>query len=268
MRFASLGSGSKGNGTLVEWRDTSVLVDCGFSLRESTHRLGRLGCHPEELTAILVTHEHGDHLRGVLPLARRFRIPVMMTAGTALAAGLVGDGSAIARHAIGDTASVDLRLIEGDREFGVGDLGVMPVPVPHDAREPVQFVFSSARHRFGLLTDLGSITQHVVASFGGCDGLLLEANHDIAMLAEGVYPPALKRRVGGSWGHLNNTQAAVFLGTVDRSRLQTLVLGHISQHNNLPERVAETVAPWTKGIHQVAYACQNRGFPWLSLEEH
>jgi len=268
VRFASLGSGSKGNGTLVQWRDTSVLVDCGFSLCESTHRLGRLGCQPEQLTTILVTHEHGDHLRGVLPLARRFRIPVMLTAGTALAAGLLGGGSAIGRNAIGDTANVDLRLIEGDREFSIGDLGVMPVPVPHDAREPVQFVFSSARHRFGLLTDLGCITRHVVASYGRCDGLLLEANHDIAMLAEGGYPPALKRRVGGSWGHLNNAQAAVFLGTVDRSRLQTLVLGHISQHNNRPELVAETVAHWTEGIHNVAFACQDNGFPWLSLEEH
>lgn len=252
MRFASLGSGSKGNGTLVEWGNTCVLVDCGFSLRETEQRLARLGRRPEQLTAILVTHEHTDHLRGVMPLARCYGIAVIMTAGTAHG-GRLGAGN-------------QLRLIDGDGEFGVGDLGVTPVAVPHDARQPVQYVFRSGRHTLGLLTDLGAITPHVVENYRRCDGLLLEANHDAAMLAGGTYPPSVKQRVGGPWGHLNNCQAAEFLGSIERDRLQTLVIGHISQRNNRPALVAVEVAPWILGINRVSYACQDQGFSWLTLE--
>ncbi|MGK2913974.1 MAG: MBL fold metallo-hydrolase [Porticoccaceae bacterium] len=253
MRFASLGSGSKGNGTLVEWRDTCLLVDCGFSVRETERRLRRLGRRPDELTAILVTHEHGDHIGGVMPLARRYDIAVVMSAGTAQAAGIDGGRN-------------KPRLLDGDREFCVGELGVTPVAVPHNARQPVQYVFRNGRHTLGLLTDLGSITPNVVESYQRCDGLLLEANHDAALLADGIYPPSLKQRVGGPWGHLNNGQAAEFLGSIDRGRLQALVLGHISQQNNLPDLVAAEVAPWIAGVNRVSYACQDQGFSWLILD--
>lgn len=252
LRLASLGSGSKGNGTLVEAGSTCVLVDCGFSIRDTEARLARLGRTPADLSAVLVTHEHSDHGRGVVPLARKYGIPVMLTAGTA--------------RALGPEGLRDVRLISAHEAFILGALQVTPVAVPHDAREPVQFVFSSGGRRLGVLTDLGSITPHVVASFSQCDGLLLEANHDPEMLARGPYPPALKRRVGGDWGHLSNGQCAQLLARVERQRLQVLILGHISQHNNTVALVADAVAPWRDGLHNVHYACQSQGFDWQLID--
>lgn len=251
MRFASLGSGSKGNATLVEWRDTCLLVDCGFSIKETELRLARLERRPEQLTAILVTHEHGDHMRGVMPLARRYNIPVMMTAGTAKAAG--------------HEARTGITLVADMQELSIGQLRVEPVAVPHDAREPVQFVFRSPENCLGVLTDLGSISPHVVDRYRECDGLLLEANHDTGMLANGPYPYPLKRRVGGDWGHLNNTQSADLLGAINARRLQTLVLGHISRKNNHPDRVRAAVGALTAHVPTVLYACQDAGFPWQVL---
>lgn len=252
IRLASLGSGSKGNGTLVESGDTCVLVDCGFSVRDTERRLARLGRTGNDLAAILVTHEHSDHGRGVLPLARKYRIPVILTAGTARA--LNSDGAA------------EVRIIDTRNAFAVGGLAVTPVAVPHDAREPVQFVFARGGRRVGVLTDLGCITPHVVASFSGCDGLLLEANHDPEMLARGPYPPALKRRVGGDWGHLSNRQCAELLARIERRCLQLVVLGHISQHNNTVALVEEAVSPYREELHDVHYACQSEGFDWRVVD--
>jgi len=251
LRFASLGSGSKGNGTLVEGGSTCILIDCGFSVRETERRLARLGRHPSDLSAILVTHEHGDHLRGALPLARKHQIPVMMTPGTARGGRLgAGDG---------------LLLIKPQQAFHLAEFHVVPVAVPHDAGEPVQFTVTFAGRKVGVLTDLGSITTSVTTHFADCDGLLLEANHDLHMLYTGRYPPALKARVGGSWGHLNNGQAADLLSRIERRRIQTLVLGHISQQNNTPQLVADAVAPWVTGMEKVIYACQDEGFGWQHI---
>lgn len=252
IRFASLGSGSKGNGTLVESGDTCVLVDCGFSIRETERRLARLGRSPADLQGVLLTHEHTDHSRGVLPLARKYRLPLIASHGSLGA--VAGDGV------------MEAREIRDRQPFVIGGLVVEPVTVPHDAREPLQFIFVANGRRVGILTDLGAITPHVVSHFGGCDGLLLEANHDVEMLRDGPYPPALKRRVGGSWGHLNNHQSAQLLAQMDRSRLQTLVLGHISQQNNAQGRVAEAVAPFARDIPNLHYACQDQGFDWQVVE--
>lgn len=251
MRFSSLGSGSKGNATLVEHQNTCILLDCGFSMREAVQRMQRLGRAPEQITAILVTHEHGDHLRGVMPMARKYGIPVYLTAGTAQ--GAKADNCAIT-------------LIRGKCPFRVGELDIEPVAVPHDAREPVQFLFRSRRHCFGVLTDLGHITPHVVESYRECDGLLLEANHDPQMLASGPYPYTLKQRVGGRWGHLNNNQSAELLQQIKREKIQQLVLGHISLKNNAVERVRQAVEPVIDSVGAVHYACQEQGFGWLELE--
>ncbi|UTW46080.1 MBL fold metallo-hydrolase [bacterium SCSIO 12696] len=253
MKFASLGSGSQGNATLVEAGNTCVLVDCGFSMRETVRRLALLERHPEQLNAILVTHEHGDHIKGVMPLARKYQLPVYLTAGTAKAA--VANG-------------VVLHTVEDAQTLSIGDLSVLPVAVPHDAREPVQFLFSYQQFRLGVLTDIGSITPYVVKCFDGCDGLLLEANHDLQMLAAGPYPPSLKQRVSGRWGHLNNGQSAELLSQIDCARLQHLVLGHISLQNNNLDRVKAAVEPHLEGVGRVHYACQNDGFGWLHLVEN
>jgi phosphoribosyl 1,2-cyclic phosphodiesterase len=251
MRYASLGSGSRGNGTLVAYDDQLVLVDCGFTVKDTLARVERLERDPQTITAIVVTHEHGDHIKGVGPLARKLKCPVYMTPGTF--------------HSRDLGKLPELNLIEGYQPFHLGALKVIPVAVPHDAREPAQFIFEANGLRLGILTDLGSISPHVEAAYSQCDGLVLEANHDPHMLASGPYPPSLKQRVGGLWGHLSNQQAAGFLQRVDIARLQQLVVAHISQKNNCLDRTRETLAEVTADINQVVYACQDQGFDWLEL---
>ena len=253
MRFASLGSGSKGNATLVEWRNTCVMVDCGFSIRDTTARLQRLGKTPEQLSAILVTHEHSDHWKGVTPLAKKFGLRVYVTAGTLKSRNVSLD-------------SADFEIIDSHRPFQVGDLAVTPVPVPHDAREPVQYLFDGDDHRLGVLTDIGSLTEHVEAQYSGCDALLVEANHDIDMLANGPYPAFLKERVAGQWGHLNNNQTARLVSLIEQQRIQHLVIGHISDKNNSVDKVRRAIEAVFTQQHKVTYACQQDGFDWLQLQ--
>lgn len=251
MRFASLGSGSKGNATVVEAGNTSVLVDCGFTIKETVKRLTQLGVEPSQIDAILVTHEHADHLKGAMPFSRKFNIPVYMTAGTAKQ---------------GKVESCDaLNLFSSHQPFVVGDLQVKPVPVPHDAREPCQFVFGFNGLVLGVLTDLGSLSSHVIAEYKECDALLLEANHDLDMLARGPYPPSLKRRVSGVWGHLNNHQTMTLLEQVNQTRLKQLVLGHISEKNNSIELVQKALDEANCEFENVIIAEQSFGFDWVSV---
>jgi len=228
MRFAPLGSGSRGNAYLLETPHLRVLIDCGFPAREIERRLACLGCDPRDLDAILITHEHGDHVRGLGPLARRYRLPAWMTAGTHAHAGC------------GELPSLHL-LDSHAGPFMIGDLEVLPYAVPHDAREPCQFVFRNAGLQLGLLTDSGHITPHILASLAGSDGLILEFNHDPRMLRDGPYPPRLKARVGGDHGHLSNRQALALLARFETGRLQHLLAAHLSESNNTPGRVREAL---------------------------
>jgi len=251
VRFASLGSGSRGNGTLVEHGDTRLLIDCGFPAAQTERRLARLGCRGEDLAAILVTHEHGDHLRGVARLSRRHRLPVWATAGTAAA--LRG-----AVHRLHRFDALDA--------FAVGDLDVHPFPVPHDAREPAQFVIGDGVRRLGVLTDTGTPTPHIARMLSGCDALLLECNHDPAMLAAGPYPPALQARVGGDLGHLSNTQAAALLAGIDCSRLRHVVAAHLSERNNRPEHARAALAAVLGCAPEwVGVADQEAGLDWRDV---
>lgn len=249
MRFASLGSGSKGNATLVQAGETLVMVDCGFSVREVQRRLARLGLAASDLHAILVTHEHSDHCSGVARLSARFGIPVYLSHGTA------GSGRC-------DGAS-ELRCIGSEDQFQVGELAVHAVRVPHDAAEPCQFRFEWSGRHLGILTDLGCVTPHVVARYSGCHSLVLEFNHDSDMLASGPYPPALKRRVGGDWGHLNNRQAIDLLQQVGHGALNNLVVAHVSENNNARPLV-EAALEGTMAT-AVTWACQAQGFGWLDV---
>ncbi len=251
MRFASLGSGSKGNATLVQAGDTLVMVDCGFSLRESTRRLARLGVDPGDIDAILVTHEHSDHCSGVARLSSRHRIPVYLTHGTSVSGRCDG--------------SFELRRFNCEQEFAIGPLQVKAVPVPHDAAEPCQYRFTWQGRTLGVLTDLGSVTPHVVDNYRECHGLVLEFNHDLPMLMSGQYPPPLKRRVGGDWGHLNNDQAAAFLEQVDRSLLGRLVVAHVSENNNCRSRTERALLSVLDSLETVVWADQAEGFDWLEL---
>lgn len=251
MRFASLGSGSKGNSTLIEWPGGAILVDCGFSVRETEARLARLNYSASDLSAVLVTHEHGDHVKGVAALARRYKLPVYMTPGT--------------YHSRDYGVLPELNLIENYQSFNLGQLEVEPVAVPHDAREPAQFIFTYSGLSLGLLTDLGNISPHVERRYGRCQALILEANHDPMMLAGGPYPPSLKQRVGGLWGHLSNQQAAGFLERYPTQLLQHLVVAHISQKNNTLDLVRQELGPFAERVDNTLYACQDEGFDWLQL---
>ncbi|VUD68165.1 Putative metallo-hydrolase YycJ [Thalassocella blandensis] len=255
MKFASLGSGSSGNATLVTDDQTLILIDCGFTIKETVKRLARLGLDPESIDAIIVTHEHSDHVKGVAPLARKYKIPVFMTEGT------------FASRDYGQFP--ELHLICHYEPFAVGDIQVHPVAVPHDAREPAQFVFSKHGQRLGILTDLGSVTSHVLEAYQQCHGLLVEANHDVRMLSEGPYPLSLKRRVASAWGHLNNSQTVNLLQDLDLSQIEHLVIGHISRTNNTVDCVRREMAVFESSERDfhVHYACQDEGFDWLSLGE-
>lgn len=252
MRFASLGSGSKGNSTLVEWRNTCLMIDCGFSIRDTTQRLAKLGKAPQDLDAILVTHEHSDHWKGVVPLAKRYGIDVYVTAGCL-------------RSRAAEDTTFPFQIIDSHTPFKIRDLVVTPVPVPHDAREPVQYLFNSELHQFGILTDVGSLTPHIETLYASCDGLLIEANHDLDMLYAGSYPEFLKDRVAGPWGHLNNQQTAQLISNIDQKRIQQLVIGHISEKNNSLEKVKRAVEPVLSSVQNLHYACQQQGFSWLEL---
>ncbi len=254
MRFALLGSGSRGNATLVESGSTRLLIDCGFSLKETEYRLGRLGLEAADIDAVLVTHEHQDHIGGVGPLARRHRMPVWLTPGTL----------SVARKRLGEVPRIE--PLNCHQAFAVGDIEVHPFPVPHDAREPSQFVFSDGDKRLGLLTDLGHVSAHVEAQLQGLDGLILEANHDPRMLAEGPYPPSLQARVGGGLGHLSNGQAARLLASLEQGRLQHLAAAHLSEKNNHPELA---VAALSEALgcepEWIAVADQAHGLEWRQI---
>lgn len=251
-RIASLGSGSKGNATLIASREALIMVDCGLGIRDATARMARLGIAPDALDAILLTHEHGDHIRGVKSLARRYDIPVYGTAGTWLGGKL--------------EPISDYRFIVPEKLFSIADLDIDPVTVPHDAREPVQFVVTAGQHRIGLLTDLGHVTPHIRQRFTGCDALFLECNHDLRMLAEGPYPFVLKRRVGGDWGHLANTQAKELLAFWGTDRLQHIVASHLSDKNNLPELAFDALRPLLDGAEERLHiSTQTHGIEWQTL---
>lgn len=251
MQFASLGSGSKGNATLVRAGATLVMIDCGFSLRDTERRMARLGVAPQQLDAILVTHEHADHSSGVAALSRKFQIPVYLTHGT------FRTGRCDGSHA--------QRLFNCEDSFIIGDLSIKAVAVPHDAAEPCQYRLSSREYTLGILTDLGSITPHVIANFGACHSLLLEFNHDLPMLLDGPYPPHLKLRVGGDWGHLNNEQAVELLRQIDCTALRHLVVAHVSEKNNSRERARDALLSVLDSMDRVTFAEQASGFDWLSL---
>lgn len=251
MRFASLGSGSRGNATLVEQGNTLLLIDCGFSLRETERRLLRLGRDPAQVSAVLVTHEHGDHLSGVALFARRYGVPVWLSAGT---------------HAACSNGIAGSQIFNSHAAFAIGELEVTPYPVPHDAREPTQFVFGNGDHRLGLLTDTGSLTPHIERQLSACDALLLECNHDRTMLANGVYPPMLKARVGGDYGHLSNDQAGTLLRRIDCSRLQHIVAAHLSDKNNTPQLAVTALATALDCSQEwIGVARQDDGLDWREL---
>ena len=252
MRFASLGSGSRGNATLISTTQTTLMVDCGFSVRETCKRLEALDTDPASIDALLVTHEHSDHIKGVAPFARRFGMPVWASRGTA-------------QYFHDD--DIDIGVINVHQVFQVGDIKVEPVPVPHDAREPCQFVFSANDLNFGLLTDVGSMTRHIIESYMDCDAMLLEFNHDEAMLSGSVYPPSVRKRIAGDLGHLSNSQSCRILSELLPGKVRLVVAGHLSESNNSRGEVRSKIDSVING-HACRFdiAGQHEPSGWYALD--
>ena len=254
MRFACLGSGSRGNALIVERGRTRVMLDCGYPVRETERRLGRLGLEPDDLAGILLTHEHSDHTAGACKFARKHGLPLWLTHGTLK--GIPGDTSGLPQ----------VNIIDSHSPFAIGELQLQPFPVPHDAREPAHFVFSDGAHRLGVLTDTGTSTSHIESMLSGCDALVLECNHDLGMLMNGDYPQALKARVAGRYGHLDNQSSAELLAALDRSRLQHLIAAHLSEHNNTPELAVRALAEVLSCAPDwIGVADQDEGFGWREI---
>lgn len=250
MLLASLGSGSKGNATLVRCEDSCVLIDCGYSLSQFEKRIQKYAISAADISAILVTHEHSDHGSGILRLASKYAIPVWTSVGTACALQLD-----------------EYHVISGGQEFSIGgDLRVQAVTVPHDAAEPIQFIFTqlSTCRKLGVLTDSGHVTPHMKQAYDGLNGLLLEFNYDENMLLNGPYPASLKRRISSQLGHLSNTQSLDLLQQIDTSQLDCLIAAHISEKNNSPEIVGELLQD-NPDQYVPVLASQQQGFEWVQV---
>lgn len=256
MRFASLGSGSSGNSLAIEAAATRVLLDCGFGLREAMQRILRLGLEPEQISGILVTHEHDDHAGGVFRFANKYRIPVWLTHGT----------FTMSQRYLPAQCNFTVHIIDSHEAFSIGDLYIQPFPVPHDAREPVQFVLGDGQRRLGILTDTGTSTPHIENMLSGCDGLVLECNHDLEMLMNGPYAYPLKKRVSGRLGHLDNQTSASLLSRLDNSKLKHLLAAHLSAQNNHPH-LARNALSTVLGCEPewIGIADQEQGFDWRQL---
>jgi len=245
VRVAVLASGSSGNATVVEAGGVRVLVDCGISLRQLGLRLAAAGLGVADLQAVLVTHEHSDHIAGLPTLLRRHPLPVLATRGT-LAALELPDG-------------IDVTELRSGAPIALGRLELVPVATSHDAGEPVAVIATGDGCRVGLVTDTGVMTGLLMERLAGCRGLFLETNHDQDMLRWGPYPWPLKQRIASRSGHLSNQQAQSAIERLAHGELEVVVGMHLSQENNRPELAARELAlPLRGGATRVLTACQDR----------
>jgi phosphoribosyl 1,2-cyclic phosphodiesterase len=225
MRTCVLGSGSRGNAVYVATARTRVLIDCGFNFKETKSRLAAAGLAPEGVDAILLTHEHHDHVQGASVCSNGFGAPLYATAATRAAA-----AKALVRETRPET-------LDAARPLVLGDLEIEPIRKIHDAAEPLGFLLHAGGATLGVFTDLGRVDDVVGAAVARCDTLLLEANHDPELLRRGPYPPSLKARIGGGEGHLSNAAAAEALRRYAGPRLKRVVVCHLSETNNHPDEV-------------------------------
>lgn len=224
-----LGSGSKGNSSLLSTSKTKILVDAGFSCKEICRRMKVAGFEPESLDAVVITHEHGDHVDGLFVLARKLRVPVFMTAATHHA------WWRYAREKYNGERLERLETFSAGVSFQIGDVEVMPFTIPHDAVDPVGFAFRAEGVKVGVVTDLGYLPENVKHYVQGCDCLVIESNHDLEMLRTGPYPWPVKQRVLSKRGHLSNEALAEFFAADYDGSAAYLVLAHLSEQNNHPE---------------------------------
>ena len=235
MEFISLVSGSSGNSTLITDGKTHILTDCGMSGVKLKNALNSIGLAPENICAILITHEHIDHTKGVGVIARRYKTPIYGTKKTLLSLNC------------GEIQENLINEISPDTAFEIGNIAIMPFSIPHDAKDPVGYSYFSGNDKFSLATDIGHMNDYIMGHLKGSKKVLLESNHDVEMLQYGSYPFPLKQRILSDTGHLSNANAArAALELVENGTLN-LALGHLSNENNTPElAMLETYTYLTK----------------------
>ena len=231
MVFSPLRSGSSGNVSYLEAGCLCLLIDAGLPAKMIVSLLGEIHVSTQQLSGILITHEHTDHIAGAGTLSRRFDLPIYATEGC----------WEHLCHAIGKIAPHNIRVIEQDQPFYIQDLHILPFSIPHDSATPVGFAFQHDNHKIALMTDFGHASQHMLDAVAGADLLLLEANHDTEMLRAGNYPFSLKMRILSAHGHLSNEDAGLILVHLYQKGLRHAILGHLSRENNSPEIALTTV---------------------------
>ena len=252
-----LASGSRGNTALVESSNARILVDAGISCRETFKRLKSIGHEPREISAILITHEHSDHVYGLAMLAKKLKVPVFMTGATHQA------WARSLRDESGEMPEVaKLEIFSAGRSFQISDITVTPFTIPHDAADPVGFTFRAQGTKLAIATDLGYMPASVCDHLRGCDVLIIESNHDLEMLRAGAYPWSVKQRVMSRVGHLSNESLAQFFAQNYDGGASYIVLAHLSEQNNHPEialRAAESAlgAQMTLISNRVMLAAQD-----------
>ena len=249
MRFCVLGSGSEGNAYVAESGETTLLIDCGFSLASLVRRMASRHISPADVDAVVISHEHGDHVAGMAALLREYDIPCYLSAGTARVLGI----------------GAEWRCLTAGKAAVVGDLQIHPVPVPHDGEEVLQFVIEDKDgRRLAVFTDLGHATPAVCRALADADAMILECNYDEEMLERSPYPYPLKRRIAGRYGHLSNTNSAALLADSKNGKRRQVVAAHLSRKNNCPQRVVEVLTAADDLAH-VTVADQQSGTCWLSV---
>jgi phosphoribosyl 1,2-cyclic phosphodiesterase len=226
MRCTILASGSKGNCVFIEGESTSILIDAGLSAKETLLRVSRAGLAADQIGAILVTHEHGDHVRGLDVLARSLDVPVYATEGT------LRD---FLDHRRTSNKPIDTLTCRYNEQFEIDGFDIRPFATSHDANEPCGYIIGENGQKIGYCTDTGVISASVLELLVSCDGVVLESNHCPVMLENGPYPESLKRRIRSKRGHLSNTAAASCIRTLGREVPQ-IILAHLSEMNNTPEK--------------------------------
>jgi len=265
VTISMLASGSRGNCAIVASTHTKILVDAGVSCRETFKRMKTLGEEPHSLSAIVITHEHSDHIYGLATLAKKLRIPVFMTGATHSA------WARAIRDEKGERPKLEkMERFESGHKFQIGDIEVKPFTIPHDAADPVGFTFRVEGSKVGVATDLGYVPASVRDHLRGCDVLVMESNHDLEMLRLGPYPWSVKQRVMSRVGHLSNEALANFFTNDYDNRAAFVVLAHLSEQNNHPEvarREAERALANRGGLFQnrVLLAAQSEALEPIRL---
>jgi len=255
INFCSLGSGSSGNSFIVKNNQTILMIDCGFGLKETIDRLEKYEINPNKISAILLTHEHEDHIKGAFSLANKFEIPIYLSHGT----------YQMSRKKINDGYKIKFEIIKNFKSFKIDSIDVSPIPVPHDAREPFQYRFDYKGKSLAIITDLGKITKHIIEKLAGINFLVLEFNHDEIMLRNSDYPDSLKKRINGHQGHLENKESLKLLNSINHTDLNRVVAAHLSEKNNDIELVKKLIFEIVdKEESNVDVIDQDFGLEWVS----